>query len=60
MRLKRLRKRKFLQSLIAQKHISKQKQKRQHFYTLKKHLKGRKYISEQKQKRQHFYALKNV
>ena len=29
-------------------HISKQKQKRQHSYTLKKHLGRRKYISKQK------------
>ena len=37
MRLKCLKKRKFLQSLIAKKtRISKQKQKRQHFYVLKK------------------------
>ena len=36
-------------------HIS--KQKRQHFYTLKKHLRGRKYISKQK-KTAFLYAQK--
>ena len=40
--------------LRGRKYIS--KQKRQHFYVLKKRLKRTKYIS--KQKRQHFHALK--
>ena len=40
--------------LRGRKYIS--RQKRQHFYVLKKHLKRTKYIS--KQKRQHFHALK--
>ena len=57
MRLKTSKKRKVSTITNSPKtHISKQKQKRQHSYTLKKHLRRKKYIS--KQKRQHFYALK--
>ena len=49
MRLKTSKKRKVFTITNSRKtHISKQKQKRQHSYTLKKHLRGRKYISKQK------------
>ena len=58
MRLKTSKKKKFTTITNSPKtHASKQKQKRQHFYMLTKHLRGRKYLSKQKQKRQHFYML---